>query len=194
MKGKLLKVEYDLPEEVRFVEDDYYKLARDMRIMGSNPYSIAELNSLFEDLSILRIVTKKGYITLFYEHEVIQFDFYPGFSYNTASIPGIFKPIKDNDCFEMIIASLFHDALYITQLTFKKEADEMFVDVIEWFHDLDDKKGFSISQMLEDAAENTIEKGIEIAFSTDEAMKSWEMGAHLAKRSGTLFRITRTPV
>lgn len=192
MRGKLLKVEYDLPEEVRFVEEDYFELARKIRIQGGNPYSIAEINSLFEDLSIVRIITKKGYITLFYEKVVIRFDFYPGAAYNTASVPGLLKPVKDNDSFDMVVGSLFHDLGYITQLLTKKEWDTMFVDVIEWFHDQDDTEGFSFKQMLEDAVENTIEAGIDFAFSTDEAMKSWDMGKHLAARSGCFFKVTET--
>ena len=190
MIGKITKIELDFPEETRFVHEDYYNLATKIRIEGGNPYTVGELRILFDDLDIVRLITKKGTLIVHYEDEIIKFEFYPGFAYNTASVPGIFKPILDNDSLEMTIASLPHDGVYTGHQMTKLEIDKIFVDIIEYYHDLDDS-GFSLAQLAEDIAENAIETAIEIAFGTDEAMKCWNQGAELAMKSGSMMRVER---
>lgn len=189
MRGKILKIEIELPETVRYIQENYKELATRIRIQGGNPYSISELSELFEDLSIVRIVTKKGNIVYYYEDEVIRFDFYSGFAYNTASVPSIFKPIIDNDEFKMMVASFPHDGLYTGHQMSKKDTDSLFVDTIEYFHDSDKTDGF-----FENLGEEIIEKGIAFAFTTDEAQKSWDMGEDLAIRSRAMMKVTRTEV
>lgn len=193
MKGKLLKIERELPEQVRYIPEDYLELATRIRIQGGNPYTSDELSILFEDLSDVRIVTKKGYLVFFYEDEVIRFDFYPGFAHNTASVPGILKPIVDNDSLSMAIAALPHDGVYVGRQMEKSEIDQLFVDTIEYYHEEEESEDFFFS-LLEDAFENSIETAIEFAFTTDEAKKSWDCGAELSVRSGAMMKVTRTEV
>lgn len=193
MKGKLLKIERELPEQVRYIPEDYLELSTRIRIQGGNPYSSEELSILFEDLSDVRIVTKKGYLVFFYQDEVIRFDFYPGFAHNTASVPSILKPIVDNDSIAMAIMALPHDGVYTGRQMTKKQIDKLFVDGIEYYHEQEESENFFFG-LLEDAFENSIETAIEFAFSTDEAQKSWDCGEELSERSGAMMKVTRTEV
>ena len=47
MKGKILKIEKDLPSFVRFDEKIYNHLAVDIRCKGGNPWTISEIKTLF---------------------------------------------------------------------------------------------------------------------------------------------------
>ena len=192
MKGKILNVEIELPEFVRFYHEDYYNLRSEIVKNGGNPWTVGDLRILFDDLTDVRICTKKGYLIFEYEDENIRFDFYEGFAYNTASVPDILKAIKDNDAFDMMVMSLPHDGVYIGKQMKKTEVDRLFVDGIEYFHDKED--GTGISGFLENLKEDTIEKGIEIAFATDIAMESWNRGSELAPKSGSMFKVSRTPI
>lgn len=187
MKGKLLGIDMDLPEQVRFDPEGYEKLAIEIRKNGSNPYTIEELNRLYECLSDVRIITLHGYLIFKYEDEIIRFDFYPGFAHNTSSVPDKLKWIKDNDDFDMYIASLPHDGGYTGQQYSKDFFDQLFVDIIEYYHDQEGDEGF-----FENLIENGIEAGISLAFKTDEARRSWDRGADLSARSGCFMTILRT--
>ena len=188
-KGKLLNIEVKMPEQVRFNPSEYFDLIVDIRKKGGNPWTLGELRILYDNLDDVRIVTDHGWLMLFYEKETITFDFYAGFAHNTSSVPDILKFIKDNDDRDMYIAGLPHDGVYTGHQMSKGEIDGIFVDIIEYFHDSEGDEGF-----FENLIENTIEKGIEIAFGTDEAMKCWEQGKELAPKSGAMMRVTREKI
>ncbi len=192
MKGKLLDIEIVLPSTTRYVPETYYSLLTSIVKRGGNPWTVGDLRILFDELKDVRIVTDKGYLVFKYEDEEIRFDFFSGYAYNTASVPDIIKFAKDNDDFDMMIMSLPHDGLYVGKQMSKQEADRLFVDGIEYFHDKKDSDG--IFGILEDLKENTIECAIEFAFDTDTAMESWTRGAELAPKSGSMMTVKRTPI
>ena len=192
MKGKILDIEIELPSTTRYVAENYYSIVQDITIAGGNPWTVGDLRILFDDLSDVRIVTKKGYLVFRYEDESIRFNFYNGFAYNTASVPDILKFAKDNDDFDMMVMALPHDGLYTGKQMTKQEADKLFVDGNEYFQDKEDKGGFW--GVLEDIKEDAIESAIEFAFGTDTAMESWTRGTELASKSGSMMTVERIPV
>ena len=192
MRGKILNISYKLPSFVRYNPEQYYDLRSDIVKGGGNPWTVGDLRILFDDLSDVRNASQNGFIEFKYEDEIIRFDIFKGFAYNTASVPDVFKPIIDNDDFATDLLSIPHDGVYIGKQMKKTEIDTIFVDGIEYFHDLKDSGG--ISGFFEDLKENIIEQAVEIAFATDIAMESWNRGTELAPKSGSMFKVTRTAI
>ena len=184
MKGKLLDIDMDLPEQVRYNPEDYEALCVEIRKQGGNPYTLKELETLYNVLEDIRILTSRGYLIFKFEDGILRFDFYPGFVHNTSSVPDVLKWIKDNDDFDMYVAGMPHDGVYTGRQMSKDAVDRLFVSIVEYYHDNEGDEGF-----FENIIENGIEAGIALAFDTDEAQRSWDRGAELAQRSGCFMTL-----
>jgi len=188
MKGKILKIERNFPHEVRVCPEMYPVRVAEMRTKGINPFTWDELRELYSDRSALRMATKGGSVKVHYIDKIYVFGFKPGNIHNTASVPGILKFIKDNDALDMYTAALPHDGGYMTHLLPKDVCDKIFVDMVEYYHDLVECDGF-FSGLFEDLGENTIEVAIEVAFATDAAMDSWDTNPELQEKARQFFSV-----
>ena len=82
------------------------------------------------DPTQLRMVTEGLKMSILYaikgKTHVEVLRFFPGFTFDTASVPNLIKWFIDNDGSNMLIPSLMHDAAYGLRLYSRKFSDAMF--------------------------------------------------------------------
>lgn len=187
-RGKLLRIERSLPHEVRITPEMYPAHMQQMRQLGADPFTWEELGEMFPDRSRLHLVVRQGVVRFFYENLMYEFTFLPGFVHNTASVPGVLKWAKDNDDLDMYTMALPHDGGYMTHILDKETHDKLFVDGIEYYHELQEEGGF-FAGLLEDLAENSIEVAIEVAFATDAAQDAWDSKPETIEKASKLMTV-----